>query len=1333
MRLKGEESSETVKGRPHRLFSEEKKISVGRRNRIIGNRIPFGKRARLLLLVALVACAAVALLFLSPSLRGGRVAEAASPASGTIAPTGPVLPFTGTWAGTATGTGSANGESTCVEGVNCDTFRLTVAAGDYTGKIIAVKIQWTVAANDYDLYIHKCPTPASTNAQCNASAPVGQDGAGAPQTQENAAIDPSSTGVGDYTVHVVYFATSGPTDQYQGSATITAKATSSARTADYVSGGITFSPSVALKAPVAGRDGEPSNRTDALGNFYVSGIRGFPAGVDLWYADLQPSSGTYDPFMRNWVYRGQPDAFSPTDQADLGGDGGGDVDLAVSMPDPTTSALPTPPTLASSSLIAANISTQKSVDKGQTFTQNNLGNVSGGAPADDRQWEEFLGNNVVYLLYRTLAPTVTQIQRSTDGGLTFGPAQTAGTIGQVGYIDVHQKTGTVYISGSTGQVCHSTVILPTGEAAVYQCVQAATDPNGVAHLFFVVKVADDGTPNGTVYACYSNDHDIFLVHSTDKGVTWSSPVRVSNGAETKTAVFPWIETGPTPGSVGIAWYGTSNATNDDNANWNVFFAQSFNATAATPTFRQVKVSDHVIHGANISEGGLTGTANRNLIDYFQISFDPTGAAVIGFADDHNDFDGHTYVSRQISGPKISGDGKTTVPNPGTSPTPQPGPFPYTSDVGGTSGAQVTDFRQDVATGLVGRVNADDPLDIVSIKYSCETGAGGVPVIVARMKVSDLSTVPPASNWRMSFAANAPFAGLSPTGDYSFAVSDRGDQFFFQANTDTSTSGTFTYGTAARNSDGSITYTSRGTADCGSFDTANNLITIKVAVSKLNQFAPKGAISAGSVLAGLRGATFTSQANGKRDITRGGTEFIVGNCAASPATGCAAAADPSPTPTPAATPTPTPAATSTFQFDSAAYAVQEDCVAITVRVLRGGLTSQRATVDIASNNGSATQRGDFTYVVGRLVFESGETEKTFQVLINEDAYTEGTENATLVLQNPQNAVLGAPNTATLQIVDDASEPSSNPIDDSRTFVCTHYHDFLYRQSDQSGEDFWTQNIESCGTNTQCRIEHRADVSTAFFLSIEFQQTGFFVIRAQKAAFGNAKSTPRYAVFLRDQREISNGIIVGQPGFQQQLDTNKQNYLEDFVSRPEFVAQFPQGMTAADYVDKLYANTGATPTTAERNAAIAAYGNGDTTTKRANALKSVADSDSVFKTLYNPSFVLMQYYGYLRRNPDDAPDNNFSGYDFWLNKMNSFSQPGENVRDETVALRRVRRAEMVRAFIESLEYRGRFAGSNDRGNQQGPLQQARASDTFGQELARAAPVLFDPLLVRLLWTN
>jgi hypothetical protein len=86
--------------------------------------------------------------------------------------------------------------------------------------------------------------------------------------------------------------------------------------------------------------------------------------------------------------------------------------------------------------------------------------------------------------------------------------------------------------------------------------------------------------------------------------------------------------------------------------------------------------------------------------------------------------------------------------------------------------------------------------------------------------------------------------------------------------------------------------------------------------------------------------------------------------------------------------------------------------------------------------------------------------------------------------------------------------------------------------------------------------------------------------------------------------------------------------------------------------------------------------------------VAESDAVYNRQYNPAFVLMQYFGYLRRDPDDAPDGDLSGYNFWLAKMNGFSQTGENARDEQVALSRVKRAEMVKAFLRSAEYRERF---------------------------------------------
>jgi len=794
------------------------------------------------LLVVLALCA------LQPPL----TARAASPSTGTITAAGPAL----SWTGTATGSGSAN-ESTCVEGVNCDTFTLTLGGtpADYGGKVVAVKIAWSNSANDYDLYVHK---------DSNQGQLVGTSADGAPQNGEASAIDPAATGTGAYTVHVVYFAVSPLVDQYQGSASVQPKPV--ARAATYLQGGITFSHSVRLKAPVARRDGEPSNRTDPAGNAYVTAIRGVPAGVDLWHFDLNPSSATYDPNMRNPIYRGQTDSFTDSESTSVGGDGGGDVDIAVGLPDPATGANNNPPTLAATSLALANISAQRSTDRGITFLKNPAGNVTGGVPVDDRQWIAFLGPSTVYLLYRTVEPAVTQIQRSNDGGLTYGPARTAGAIGQVGAIDVDQRDGTVYIAGSTGQVCAGVPTAVGGEPLTYACTQAASDPGGVAHIFFILKVA----PDGTVYVAYSNDHDIFLAHSTDKGRTWSLPVRVSNGPSTVTSVLPHLGTGRAPGSVGLVWYGTSSPVNDDSADWRVFYAISANATGDAPTFRQVEAGDHVIHSSNISEGGLTGSANRNLLDYFQVSFDPQGSAVIAYTDDHNDFDGHTYVTRQIGGPGING---AAIPAPVEGRSLPKAAKPPASP-------QVTDFAQDVQVGLLGVAPANDPLDILSIAWSCEDPFAGTrssnPKLVTRMKVSDLSSLPGAANWRTNFAANAPDAVLSPTGDYSFARSDRGDQLYFRASTDPTQPSTFSYGTAMRNGDGSITYTRQGAADEGLFDSAAGTITVKVALSKLNALLPAGhaALAPGTVLAGLRGQTFTSQANAKTDIARGGTQYTI---------------------------------------------------------------------------------------------------------------------------------------------------------------------------------------------------------------------------------------------------------------------------------------------------------------------------------------------------------------------------------------------------------------------------------------------------------------------------
>ncbi len=828
------------------------------------------------------------------------IGYAATPPSGTIGPASKPV----TWMGDApVGVeGGAAGEATCVDGVNCDVFTLTVTGKqtDWAGKQIAVTISWNLPASDYDFYIHK-DTVDGTQVSS------GENG-GPPATSDQAVINPATTGTGKYVVHVVYASGGGPADQYTGTATVKTAAGPgpTSRTAKYITGaatGIRFSDSIPLKAPLTTRDGEPSNRTDYVGNTYVGAIRGFPAGVDLWHINLNPKSASYDPFMRVPSYRGQPDKFSPTDEADLGGDGGGDIDLAV--PHPSPGAKPNPastPTLAFSSLIAANISTGVSTDGGRTFTKNPLGNCTGGVCADDRQWEEFLGETSVYMLYRTLDPAVTQIQRSDDSGLTFGPAATAGAIGQVGYIDVHQSDGVVYASGSSGQVAVGVPSLPglAPTSADYNVVQVANDPNGVAHLFFEVKVADDGTPNGTAYVCYSNENNVYLQHSTDQGKTWSKPVKVNGGIPTKVNIFPWMETGPTPGSVGVVWYGTTAASNSDVAEWRVYFAQSFDASADSPTFKIAEVTEpeHIIHGSNISEGGLTGAANRNLIDYFQISFDPNGAAVVAYTDDHNDYDGHTYVAHQIAGASINNGAPLPHVAEGSLKLPPGDEFP--PRVPGLNGEQVTDYAQDLQESSVARVHANDPSDVLAVQYAT-SGTGDKLAVAATIKVSDLSIIPGQTTWQMSFAVNAPHNVMSPTNTYSFGVSDHADQFYLQADTNVNGAQTFTYGTVERASDGKLIYTKVGDADAGEFNQDDNTVSVQVSVAKLNAVLAKakhGLIKNGTVISGLRGRSYTIEVvppvsgqasrNGRRDIARGGTQFVVHD---------SAFAYPKPTPSP----------------------------------------------------------------------------------------------------------------------------------------------------------------------------------------------------------------------------------------------------------------------------------------------------------------------------------------------------------------------------------------------------------------------------------------------------
>jgi CSLREA domain-containing protein len=390
------------------------------------------------------------------------------------------------------------------------------------------------------------------------------------------------------------------------------------------------------------------------------------------------------------------------------------------------------------------------------------------------------------------------------------------------------------------------------------------------------------------------------------------------------------------------------------------------------------------------------------------------------------------------------------------------------------------------------------------------------------------------------------------------------------------------------------------------------------------------------------------------------------------------------------------------FQSSSSNTTENSGSTTVNVVRTGDTTMPVTVDYATNadagvpcstaNGVASPKCDFTAALGTLSFAIGETSKPVTILISQDSFVEGPETITLTLSNPTGgAALGTPVTMSVTVADDATEPSTNIIDDPNMFVRMHYHDFLNREGDQSGLDFWTGQMTNCGNSDLlvCRV----NVSGAFFLSIEFQQTGYLVERIYKTGYGDATGTStiggshqifvpvvRFNEFLADTQRIGRGVVVGASGWETALENNKQAYTLEFVQTSRFITAFPTTMTPAQFVDKLNTNAGGVLSVSERQAVINLFGNAVNTTNltaRAQALRQVAEDQDLFNAESNRAFVLTEYFGYLRRNPNDAPEPtlDYSGYDFWLQKLVQFN--GNYIN-----------AEMVKAFISSDEYRKRF---------------------------------------------
>ncbi|HSS21471.1 MAG TPA: PQQ-dependent sugar dehydrogenase [Pyrinomonadaceae bacterium] len=240
---------------------------------------------------------------------------------------------------------------------------------------------------------------------------------------------------------------------------------------------------------------------------------------------------------------------------------------------------------------------------------------------------------------------------------------------------------------------------------------------------------------------------------------------------------------------------------------------------------------------------------------------------------------------------------------------------------------------------------------------------------------------------------------------------------------------------------------------------------------------------------------------------------------------------------------------------------------------------------------------------------------------------------------------------------------NPLDTPEFFVRQHYVDFLNREPDESGFNFWSDQIINCGADTTCLERKRVNVSAAYFLSIEFQQTGGLVNELYRTSFDRR---PFYSEFVPDSQTVGLGVVVGRTGWEQLLENNKQAFVSAWVQRSAFVNAYG-GLSNDAYVDTLISHTGVTFTAGERNALVNSLVN--QTATRAQVLRQIAEDSRFISLKFNETFVMMEYFGYLRRDPDTA------GFNFWLGKLNQFNGNFEQ-------------ADMVKAFIVSGEYRDRF---------------------------------------------
>jgi len=361
--------------------------------------------------------------------------------------------------------------------------------------------------------------------------------------------------------------------------------------------------------------------------------------------------------------------------------------------------------------------------------------------------------------------------------------------------------------------------------------------------------------------------------------------------------------------------------------------------------------------------------------------------------------------------------------------------------------------------------------------------------------------------------------------------------------------------------------------------------------------------------------------------------------------------------------PTPPSSS-IQCLAANYSESESERWVDMTVTRTGDVSGSASVDFATIdnaglqdcnlvNGSASPRCDFILAAGTVRFAPGEKQKIVYISIIDDAYAEGDETFSFQLSNADGATLGTPGKATITIHDNDQTNGVNPVDDTDFFVRQLYLDFLNREPEPKGLADWHSILANCppGSAACDRIE----VASAFFRSSEFQQRGYFIYRF----YSVVGKVPLNNEFMPDLAKVS-GFLTDE-----QLEANKSAFVNEFMARPDFQNKY--GVTLNDptaFVSELL-NTVGLPNHPSKQIWIDALTNGGMT--RAQVLRGLIESREMYQKYYSESFVVMSYFGYLRRTADSL-------YLQWVQTLEASG--GTDYRL------------MVNGFLNSLEYRRRF---------------------------------------------